>query len=424
MGTIAMIANALVVPELPDVESNVASVRARFPILAREINGHPLAYLDNAATSQKPLEVIEAVDGFYRSRNANIHRSLHTLGEEATADWEGARAKVARFIGARRNEEVIFTRGTTESINLVASSWGEAFLKEGDVILLTMMEHHSNIVPWQLVAARRGASLVYIQLEADGSIDLEKVEASWNPRTRIVCATHMSNVLGTINDIRRLSEIAHAHGALLLADAAQSAPHMRLDVGALGCDFLAFSGHKLYAPMGIGVLWGREALLEAMPPYMGGGDMIRSVGLETSTYNDLPWKFEAGTPDVGGAVGLSAAIDFIGGLGWDYIGRREASLGRRALSVLGEVRGLSLHGTARDRGAVFSFSFADIHPHDIAQFLDREGLAVRAGHHCAQPLMRLLKVPATTRASLAFWNTEEEVERLGAALEAAKRFYL
>jgi len=420
MGGDAMSAFPTVVPAEPDI----VTLRSEFPILSREINGHPLAYLDNAATSQKPRSVIEAVDAFYTSHNANIHRSLHSLGEEATADWEGARKKVARFIGAATTEEIVFTRGTTESINLVASSWGDAFLREGDLILLTLMEHHSNIVPWQLAAARRGARLAYIAIEEDGSLDLEAVERGWDPRTRIVCATHMSNVLGTINDLRRLADIAHSHGALLLADAAQSVPHMGIDVGALGCDFLAFSGHKMYAPMGIGVLWGREALLEAMPPYMGGGDMIRSVGLESSTWNELPWKFEAGTPDVGGAVGLSAAIDFIETIGWDYIGRRESALGRLALETLEAVPGLRVHGRAQGRGAVFSFSFEDIHPHDIAQFLDREGIAVRAGHHCAQPLMRHLGVPATARASLAFWNEEAEVRRLGEALEGARRFYL
>ncbi|HUX37823.1 MAG TPA: cysteine desulfurase [Rectinemataceae bacterium] len=411
-------------PTVVPAEPDIVTLRSEFPILSREINGHPLAYLDNAATSQKPRSVIEAVDAFYTSHNANIHRSLHSLGEEATADWEGARKKVARFIGAATTEEIVFTRGTTESINLVASSWGDAFLREGDLILLTLMEHHSNIVPWQLAAARRGARLAYIAIEEDGSLDLEAVERGWDPRTRIVCATHMSNVLGTINDLRRLADIAHSHGALLLADAAQSVPHMGIDVGALGCDFLAFSGHKMYAPMGIGVLWGREALLEAMPPYMGGGDMIRSVGLESSTWNELPWKFEAGTPDVGGAVGLSAAIDFIETIGWDYIGRRESALGRLALETLEAVPGLRVHGRAQGRGAVFSFSFEDIHPHDIAQFLDREGIAVRAGHHCAQPLMRHLGVPATARASLAFWNEEAEVRRLGEALEGARRFYL
>lgn len=411
--------------ESPSVRSfpSLASLRSEFPILGREVNGRPLAYLDNGATAQKPRAVLEAVDAYYRSHNANIHRSLHTLGEESTAAWEGSRARIARFIGAARPEEVVFTRGTTESINLVASSWGDAFLREGDLILLTMMEHHSDIVPWQLAAKRRGARLAYIPLEEDGSLDLAKVEADWDPRTRIVCAAHMSNVLGTINDIKKLAEIAHARGALLLADAAQSVPHMGVDVGELGCDFLAFSGHKMYAPMGIGVLWGRESLLEAMPPYMGGGDMIRSVGLESSTWNDLPWKFEAGTPDVGGAVGLAAAADFIEDIGWDLIEEREALLSRKALSVLDAVPGLRLHGRARERGAVFSFSFEHLHPHDIAQFLDREGVAVRAGHHCAQPLMRLLKVPATTRASLSFYNTEEELDRLGEALEAALRFY-
>ena len=402
---------------------SLATVRARFPILQRRVGGKPVAYLDNAATSQKPLEVLQAVDGYYRAHNANIHRSLHTLGEEATAAWEAARAKTARFIGSARPEELVFTRGTTESINLVASSWGGSFLREGDVILLTIMEHHSNLVPWQLAAARVGARLSFIPVEEDGSLDLDRVEANWDPRTRLVSVAHMSNVLGTVNDVARLGAIAHAHGALLLVDAAQSVPHMELDVKSLGCDFLAFSGHKMYAPMGIGALWGRTELLDAMPPYMGGGDMIRSVELESSTWNDLPWKFEAGTPDVGGAVGLAAAIDFIEGLGWDYIRDREERLTARAIEILDGVPGLRLHGRARERGGVFSFSFETVHPHDIAQYLDKEGVAVRAGHHCAQPLMRSLDLMATTRASIAFWNSEEELERLGAALEAARRFY-
>jgi cysteine desulfurase/selenocysteine lyase len=285
------------------------------------------------------------------------------------------------------------------------------------------MEHHSDIVPWQLAAKRRGARLAYIPVEDDGTLDLDAVERNWDDHIRLVCVTHMSNVLGTINDVVRLGRIAHAHGALILVDAAQSVPHMPIDVAALGCDFLAFSGHKMYAPMGIGVLWAREALLEAMPPYMGGGDMIRAVHLEESTWNDLPWKFEAGTPDVGGAVGLAAAIDYVDGIGFGAIGAREHELAGYALERLNSVEGLELHGHAPRRGAVFSFSLGSVHPHDIAQYLDREGIAVRAGHHCAQPLMKRLAVPATTRASLAFYNTEEEIDRLAVALEGARRFW-
>jgi cysteine desulfurase/selenocysteine lyase len=387
------------------------------------VNGKPLAYLDNAATSQKPLSVIRTISNYYESMNANVHRALHSLGEESTAAYEASRAKVRRFIGAARDAEIVFTRGTTESINLVANSWAEAFLREGDVILLTMMEHHSNLVPWQLAAARKGARLGFIPLEADGSLDLDAVEASWDPRTRIVALAHMSNVLGTINDIARISRIAHDNGALVLVDAAQSVPHMGVDVAALGCDFLAFSSHKMYGPMGMGVLWAREAILDSMPPWMGGGDMIRSVRLEESTWNDLPWKFEAGTPNVEGAIGLGAAVDWILGVGFEAIEAREARLTRYAIEKLDSVEGLVIHGRARERGAVLSFSLGKVHPHDVAQYLDREGIAVRAGHHCAQPLMKRLGVPATARASIALYNTEEELERLRVALEGAKEFY-
>lgn len=403
--------------------TDFSRIRADFPILSRVVNGHPLAYLDNAATSQKPRAVIEAISGYYEGFNANVHRALHSLGEEATAAHEGARSKVARFIGAAKDSEIVFTRGTTESINLVANSWGEANLGEGDLVLLTTMEHHSDLVPWQLVASRRGAVLAFIPFGADGSIDLGAVDANWDDRTRLLCVTHMSNVLGTINDVKGLARIAHAHGALILVDGAQSVPHMRIDVADLDCDFLAFSGHKVYGPMGTGILWARESILEAMPPWMGGGDMIRAVRLTGSTWNDLPWKFEAGTPNVEGSIGLGAAIDYVSAIGMEAIGDREAGLTRHALDVLDAVGGLVMHGRSPTRGAVFSFSLGAIHPHDVAQYLDRTGIAVRAGHHCAQPLMRLLGVPATTRASLAFYNTEDELDRLGEALEGARSFY-
>jgi cysteine desulfurase/selenocysteine lyase len=394
-----------------------------FPILSRLVGGKPLAYLDNAATSQKPRSVIEASSRFYERGNANVHRAIHALGEEATAAYEEARAKARRFIGAEKDSEIVFTRGTTESINLVAASWGDARLREGDVILVTEMEHHSDIVPWQLVAARRGCRLRAAPLEADGSLDLSRMERDWDSRTRIVAVTQASNVLGTINDVGTMADIAHERGALVLVDAAQSAPHIPIDVRDLGCDFLAFSGHKAYGPMGIGVLYGRESLLEDMPPWMGGGDMIRSVSLESSTWNDLPWKFEAGTPNVVGAIGLGAALDYVSALGWDAIGEREAALSAYAIARLGEVEGLALYGSAPRRCPVFSFNLGAVHAHDVAQYLDREGIAVRAGHHCAQPLMRRLGIPAAVRASLAFYNGEEEIDRLVRGLAGAARFY-
>jgi cysteine desulfurase/selenocysteine lyase len=377
----------------------VEDVRADFPILDRRVNGKTLAYLDNAATSQKPREVLDAIRVYYEHGNANVHRALHTLGEEATA------------------------RGTTEAINLVASSWGGAELKEGDVVLLTEMEHHSNLVPWQLISARTGCRLAFIPIEPDGSLDLEKVERSWDPRTRMVALTHVSNVLGTINDIAAVTAMAHEHGALVLVDGAQAVPHFPVDVRGLGCDFYAFSSHKMCGPMGMGALFGRESLLDAMPPWMGGGEMIRTVWPEKSTWNELPWKFEAGTPNVEGAVGLDAAIDYLHGLEFRNIMAWEEELGRYAAERLAATNGVTLYGTAAHRGAVFSFTLGEVHAHDVAQFLDREGIAVRAGHHCAQPLMRRLGVPATVRASLSFYNTFSEIDRLAEALESAQGFY-
>jgi cysteine desulfurase/selenocysteine lyase len=402
---------------------SVEDVRGDFPILDRYINGHPLAYLDNAATAQKPRAVLDAIRVYYEHGNANVHRALHTLGEEATAAFEEARGKVQRLLGAHSPREIIFTRGTTEAINLVAASWADSELKPGDVVLCTEMEHHSNLVPWQLACARRGCRLAFLPVEEDGSLDLERAARAWDPRTRLVAVTHVSNVLGTINDVKTLARIAHERGALLLVDGAQSVPHLRIDVQDLDCDFFAFSGHKVYGPMGIGVLFGKEKILEAMPPWMGGGEMIRAVRLESSTWNELPWKFEAGTPNVEGAVGLSTAIDYIHALGLPAIAAYEEELAAYASTKLRNLADVTVFGNAPARSAVFAFTLGNIHAHDVAQFLDREGIAVRAGHHCAQPLMRRLGVAATARASFAFYNTYAEIDRLTDALAGASRFY-
>lgn len=401
----------------------VEDVRTDFPLLSRSIGGEALAYLDNAATSQKPREVLDAIRVYYEQSNANVHRALHTLGEEATAAFEEARKKVQRFLNAEKPSEIVFTRGTTEAINLVASAWGSQELKTGDVVLLTEMEHHSNLVPWQLACARSGSRLRFIPVEADGTLDVSKLEHSWDPRTRLVALTHMSNVLGTINDVKAVAALAHRHGALVLVDGAQSVPHFPVDVQDLDCDFFAFSSHKMCGPMGIGALYGKERILDTMPPWMGGGEMIRAVWPEKSTWNDLPWKFEAGTPNVEGAVGLGAAIDYLHGLEFRSIAAWEEELSRHAYQSLSTADGVTLYGSAPRRGPVFSFTLGSIHAHDVAQFLDKEGIAVRAGHHCAQPLMRKLGVPATVRASLSFYNTFSEIDRLTAALEGALRFY-
>jgi len=402
---------------------SVEDVRADFPLLDRTVNGRPLAYLDNAATSQKPRAVLDVIRVYYEHGNANVHRALHTLGEEATAAYEEARGKVQRLLNARSSREIVFTRGTTEAINLVASSWADTALSPGDVVLATEMEHHSNLVPWQLACARRGCTLRFIPLAEDGTLDVAEAERTWDPRTRLVAVTHVSNVLGTVNDVKAITAMAHRRGAAVLVDGAQAVPHLRVDVQDIDCDFFAFSGHKVYGPMGIGVLYGREKLLEAMPPWMGGGEMIRSVSLETSTWNDLPWKFEAGTPNVEGAVGLSAAIDYLHALGLASISSWERELSAYARERLNGVEGLTQYGAAPRRSGVFPFTLGDIHAHDVAQFLDREGIAVRAGHHCAQPLARKLGVTATVRASLAFYNTFSEIDRLADALEGALRFY-
>ena len=405
---------------------DVLALRREFPILQQEVNGHRLAFLDSAASSQKPRQVIECLEDFYRRYNANVHRGVYKLSEEATFAFERARGKVARFIGAASQREIIFTRNTTEAINLVAQSWGGSQLRPGDRILLTMMEHHSNIVPWQMLAQRTGAKLDYLNLDGEGRLALEELDTKLDERTRLVALTHQSNVLGTINPVRMIADRAHAVGALLLLDAAQSVPHMPVDVKSLGCDFLTFSGHKMCGPTGIGVLWGRRALLEAMPPFLGGGSMIKLVELEQSSYADLPARFEAGTPAIAEAIALGEAIDFLSTIGMEAVYRHEVELLDYALERLPHVPGLRLYGpkTSDARGGALSFSLEAVHPHDIATILDGVGVAVRAGHHCTQPLHRYLDVPATTRASLYIYNLPEEIDRLIAGLERARKLFL
>jgi cysteine desulfurase/selenocysteine lyase len=399
---------------------DVARVRADFPILAERVNGRPLVYLDNAATTQKPAAVLRAVASYYEHTNANVHRAIHTLGERATEAYEASRARVARFIHAPEPATVVFVRNASEALNLVAYAWGSR-LRAGDEIVLTPMEHHSNLIPWQLLARRSGAVLRFIPLQEDGELDLER--APIGARTRIVSVTHASNVLGTLVPAARLAAMAHAAGAVFVLDAAQSVPHLPVDVQALDCDFLAFSGHKVYGPMGIGVLYGKRALLEEMEPFLGGGEMILEVHLDRATWNDVPWKFEAGTPNVGGAVGLAAALDYLDGLGVAEVASHERRLTEAALGVLADLPGVTVYGPRAERGALVSFSVEGIHPHDLSQVLDQEGVAIRAGHHCCQPLMRQLGVAATARASFACYNTLEEVEALGAAVRKAQEFF-
>lgn len=402
-------------------------VRADFPILNQEHHpGTPLIYLDNAASSQKPLSVIETIDDYYRRYNANVHRGIHKLSEEATAAYEAARVKVRKFINAGSKREVIFTRGTTESINLVANSWGRANLKPGDVVLSTVMEHHSNIVPWQLLAAEKGFTLRYVPILSDGTLDMDTLrhELATQP-VKLVTIMHMSNVLGTVNPVAEITRLAHEHGALILVDGAQSVPHMPVDVQAIDADFLAFSGHKMVGPTGVGILYGKRDLLEAMPPWMSGGDMISRVTLEGSTWNDLPYKFEAGTPSIAQAIGLGAAVDYLSQLGMEQVQAHEHILTEYMLERLAEVPGVTLYGpqNSTDRGAVATFRFADIHPHDLAQLLDADGIAVRAGHHCAMPLHDYLGVGATARASVYLYNTPMEIDALIEGLYKAKKVF-
>ncbi|MDI2586501.1 MULTISPECIES: cysteine desulfurase [unclassified Psychrobacillus] len=400
-------------------------IRSYFPILNQEINGHPLVYLDSGATSQKPVQVIEAIKKYYEFENSNVHRGVHTLGNRATESYEGAREKVRKFINAKSTKEIIFTRGTTTSLNTVAQSYGRANVKEGDEIVITHMEHHSNIIPWQQLAKETGATLKYIDLEADGTLSLEKVRETITDKTKIVSIVYVSNVLGTMNPIKEITQIAHEHGAIMVVDGAQAAPHLKLDVQNLDCDFLAFSGHKMCGPTGIGVLYGKQALLEEMEPIEFGGEMIDFVGLYESTWKELPWKFEGGTPIIAGAIGLAAAIDFLEEIGLDEIEQHEHELAALAMEKMSTVNGLSIYGPVdpSKRAGIVTFNLDDVHPHDVATVLDMSGIAVRAGHHCAQPLMKWLQCTATARASFYLYNTEEDIDRLVAGLRTAKEYF-
>ena len=401
----------------------IDDIRADFPILSREVYGRPLVYLDNAATTQKPRAVVEAIAQEYYSVNANVHRGVHFLSQQATTLHEEARERVRAFIGAQSVSEIVFTRGTTESLNLVATSFGETFLQEGDEVLLTVMEHHSDIVPWQLLRERKGIVIKVIPMNDAGELDMEAYERLFTPRTRLVCVAHVSNVLGTVNPIARMAEVAHAHGAYLLADGAQSVPHFKVDVQALGCDFLTFSGHKIYGPTGIGVLYGREALLEQMQPYQGGGEMIARVTFEKTTYERLPYKFEAGTPDYVGSHALAAAIDYVEGIGMDRITAHERELTKYAMARMADIPGMQLYGTAPDKDAVVAFNVKDIHPLDLGTLLDRLGIAIRTGHHCAQPLMARCGVEGMARASFALYNTKDEIDAFVAGLERVVKMF-
>jgi cysteine desulfurase/selenocysteine lyase len=402
---------------------DVAAVRREFPILARIVNGSPLAYLDNGASAQRPKMVIEAVDDYERLHHANIHRGVHTLSQEATALYEGARDRLTRFVNARSRHEIVFVRGTTEAINLVAQSYARPILGPGDEILITHLEHHANIVPWQIVCEQTGAKLVVAPMDLRGEIHADAVEALMGPRTKLFACAHVSNALGTVLPVRRLIASAKARGIATLIDGAQAVPHLPVDVQALGADFYAFSGHKMFGPTGIGVLYGRESVLERMPPWQGGGDMILTVSFAKTTYNGLPYKFEAGTPNISGAIGLGAAVDFLSKLDRDAAQIHEAELLGFATEVLGRIEGLRLIGTASHKASLVSFVVAGVHPHDLGTILDQDGIAVRTGHHCAMPVMDFFNVPATARASFAFYNTFEEIDRLAASIGRAYRLF-
>ena len=402
---------------------NIEEIRKDFPILSRTVYNRPLVYLDNAATTQKPRAVVEAMTKEYYSVNANVHRGVHYLSQQATELHEQARANVQGFINARSEAEIIFTRGTTESLNLVAFSFGEAFLKEGDEVLVSVMEHHSNIVPWQMLRERKGIVLKVIPMTDEGEIDLEAYKNLFSPRTRLVCIAHVSNVLGTVNPVKEMTAIAHAHGAKVLVDGAQSVPHRRVDVQDIDCDFLTFSGHKIYGPTGIGVLYGREELLEKMPPYQGGGEMIARVSFEKTTYERLPFKFEAGTPDFVGSHALAVALDYVRGIGQDIIAAHEADLTCYAMEQMSLIPGMKIYGTAREKDAVISFNVGDIHPLDLGTLLDRLGIAIRTGHHCAQPLMARCGVESMARASFALYNTRAEVDALVAGIDRVRKMF-
>ena len=410
-------------PRLPASPLDVARIREDFPILRQRIRGKPLVYLDNAATSQKPQVVIDAVTRFYAAENANIHRGVHYLSERATVAYDEAREKVARFLNAHSSREIIFTRGTTEGINLVAQTYGRTHLKPGDDIVITAMEHHSNIVPWQLVCEQTGATLRAAPISDQGELDVDAFERLLGDRTRLVALVHVSNALGTINPIKRLVALAHARGIPVLVDGAQAAPHLQVDVQNLDCDFFAFSGHKIFGPTGVGVLYGREALLERMPPYQGGGDMIATVTLQRSTWAPLPAKFEAGTPMIAQVLGLGAALDYVSKLGLDAIAAWEKDLLGYATERVSQIEGIRVIGTARDKASVLGFVLEGVHPHDIGTVLDDAGIAIRAGHHCAQPVMERFGVSGTARASFAFYNTRAEIDVLVDGLMTVKKMF-
>ncbi len=405
---------------------NVEEIRKDFPVLDQEVNGHPLVYLDNAATSQRPLQVVQAVEDFYEKYNANVHRGIHKLSEESSEVYENARTKVAKFINARSDRELIYTRNSTESINLVAYSWGMENLKPGDEVLVTEMEHHANLVPWQLICQRTGATYKYVPIDDTGHLRMDLLDDLLTEKTKLFAFTAASNTVGTINPVKELVKAAHEVGALALVDGAQAAPHMKIDVQDWDCDFFAFSGHKMLGPTGIGFLYGKEEILDAMPPFLTGGDMIREVHIDSATWNDLPWKFEAGTPNIAGAIGMGAAVDYLQKIGMDRIHAHEQVLIKYAMERLSEVPGLTMYGPpAEERGGLVAFTVEGLHPHDIASILDAYGVAVRAGHHCAQPVHDHFGIPATARASFYLYNTPEEADALvNALLEARKIFRL
>ena len=413
------------VPTLKEDTFNAAEIRKDFPILARQVHGKPLVYLDSTASSQKPNAVIESMSAYYETTHANVHRGVYEISEEATARMEKARVKVARFLHVKQSKQIIFTRNTTESINLVAYSWGDANISAGDLIVLTELEHHSNLVPWQLLAKRKGARLEFVPVTDDGQLRLDIYEQLLQQKPKLVAFTHMSNVLGTINPAKEMIEKAHEVGAIVLLDAAQSVPHLPVDAQDLDADFICFSAHKMLGPTGVGVLYGKRALLEEMPPFMGGGDMIRTVGLRESTWNDLPWKFEAGTPAIAEAIGLGAAIDYLNALGMENVRKHEEEITAYAMERLQTVPGLSVYGPdAAHRGGVISFTLGDIHPHDLASILDQEvGVAIRAGHHCAQPLMERFGLTATARASFYVYTVPEDIDALVEGLHKALNIF-
>lgn len=416
-------ATVLPIREWTEEPLDVEKIRAEFPILHRKVRGHELVYLDNAATSQKPQAVIDAIVRYYEGENANIHRGVHYLSEKATEDFEAARRAVQRFVNAAETREIIFVRGTTEGINLVAQTFGHMKVGAGDEVLITALEHHSNIVPWQMLCEEKGARLRVAPINDQGEVLIEEFEKLLGPKTKIAAISHISNALGTVNPVKRMVAMAHAKGVPVLVDGAQAVPHVAVNVQELGCDFYAFSGHKMYGPTGIGVLYGKSALLEAMPPYQGGGDMISSVTFRRTVYNKVPHKFEAGTPDMAGVAGLKAAIEYLNGIGMERVAAHEHELLEYATGVMGAIEGVRLIGTAAEKAGVLSFVVEDVHPHDIGTILDQQGIAVRTGHHCAQPVMERFSIPATVRASFAVYNTRAEVDALARGLKKVREVF-